>query len=119
MKRDFMQKKTGQPTGKRALTALVSLISGAGLPFTGLAVHMLKSDSAAGTLHACTVAHEILGLVFTVSTVWHVILNRKALARHIRHCPGRASRMSREVVWAVVLVGAMLLAGLSHTLFAH
>ncbi len=114
-----MEKKTAKGSGKRALTALISLISGAGLPFTGVAVHMLKSDPTHGALHSCTVAHEILGVMFTVSTIWHVILNRKALVNHIRRSPGQVVRISREAVWAVVLVGALLLIGLSHTLFAH
>ncbi len=114
-----MEKKTGKRAGKRAIIALVSLISGAGLPFTGLAVHMLKSDSTNGAHHSFIVMHELLGLMFTVSTIWHVILNRQALVGHIWRSSGRAGRVSREAVWAVALVSAMLLMGLSHTFFGH
>lgn len=117
--KDSMEKRTGKQGGKRAIVALVALISGAGLPFTGLAVHALKSGSSRGALHSFIVMHEMLGVVFTVSSIWHVILNRKALVDHIRCSTGEAVRVSREALWAIMLVVAVLLLGLGHTFFAH
>lgn len=114
-----MEKKPRKKLNRQALMALIALISGIGLPFTGLAVHLLQSDSPQGPRHSWMVAHEALGIVFTVSTIRHVILNRKGLMNHIRRSAGQVIHVSREVLWACALVGMMLLMALSHTLFAH
>lgn len=113
-----MEDKTARGLNKRALTAVVSLISGTGLPFSGLAIHLFKSDSSHGALHLSTVTHEVLGMVFAASTTWHIILNRKTLINHVWGSSQQV-HVNREVLWATVLVGAILLVALSHTLFAY
>ena len=97
----------------------MALISGIGLPFSGLAVHLVHSSFLNGPRHFWMVAHEVLGIVFTVSAFWHIILNRKALANHIRGSAKRAAGVSREAFWAAALVGIMLLGALGHTLSHH
>lgn len=104
---------------KRALAALVTLISGIGLPFTGLAIHLLHSSSLRGPRHFWIVAHEALGIMFTVSAIWHLVLNRRALANHIRGSAGRVAGVSREALWAAVLLGIVLFVAVGHTLIAH
>jgi hypothetical protein len=99
--------------------ALIALISGIGLPFTGLATHLLHSSSPFnGPRHFWIVAHEALGIIFMVSAIWHIILNRKGLANHIRSSAGQAG-ISREAIWAAALVGIMLFTAVGHTLLAH
>jgi hypothetical protein len=114
-----MDKKPDKKLNKRALVALTALISGIGLPFTGLAVHLLRSNSPHGAGHAWMSTHEALGIIFSVSTIWHIILNRKGLVSHIRHCAGHVAHVSKEFLWATALVGMMLLMALSHSFLAH
>ena len=54
-----------------------------------------------------------------VSAIWHSILNRKELANHIRSSAGQAASISREAIWAAVLVGITLFTAIGHTLLAH
>ncbi len=114
-----MEKKAHKKMNKRALVALIALISGIGLPFTGLAVHLLHSNSLHGARHAWMSTHEALGIIFSISVIWHVILNRKGLVNHIRHSAGNPAHASKEFFWASALVGMMLLMALSHSFLAH
>lgn len=98
---------------------LIALISGIGLPFTGLATHLLHSSPLNGPRHFWIVAHEALGIIFMVSAIWHTFLNRKGLANHIRSSAGQAVGISRETIWAAALVGIMLFTAVGHTLLAH
>jgi len=112
-------KKPDKKMNKWALMALTALISGVGLPFTGLAVHLLHSNSPHGARHAWMAVHEALGIIFSVSTIWYIILNRKGLVSHIRHSAGHVAHVSKEFPWATALVGMMLLIALSHSFLAY
>lgn len=114
-----MDKKPEKRLNKRALMALTALVSGIGLPFTGLAVHLLHSNFPHDARHAWMAVHEALGIIFTLSAIWHVILNRKGLVSHIRHSAGQVAHVSKEFLWATALVGMMLLMALSHSFLAH
>ncbi len=113
-----MEKKARKTLAKRALAAMVALISGIGLPFTGLCNHLLHSSSLHGTRHFWIVTHEVLGIIFMVSAIWHIILNRKALVNHIRGSMGGVAGVSREACWAAALVGTMLFVSVAHILIA-
>jgi hypothetical protein len=104
---------------RRALAALVALISGISLPFTGLALHLLHSGSPEGPRHFWVFAHEALGIIFTASAIWHIHLNRKMLATHLRGPSGRVAGISREAFWAVLAVGIVFSVAVGHTLFDH
>lgn len=114
-----MEKKSENKLNKRALVVLVVLISGIGLTFTGLANHLLQSNSLNGPRHWWMAAHWALGIIFAVSAIWHIILNRKGLANHICGLAGRTACVSREVFWATALVGIMLFVAVGHTLLAY
>ena len=77
---------------------------------------MLHSSPLNGSLHFWNPAHELLGILFTVSAIVHIVLNRKALVSHIRGRAGWIAGLSRETFWAVALVGIMLLLAVGHTL---
>lgn len=111
--------RSDKKLNKRALVALIALISGIGLPFTGLANHLLQSSSLHGSRHSWMAAHDVLGIIFTISAIWHIILNRKGLTNHIRGLAGQATSMSSEVFWAAALVGIMLFVAVGHTLLNH
>lgn len=99
--------------------ALIALISSVGLLFTGWAIHLLHSNYLSDAFHRWMVTHGVLGIIFTVSSIWHVILNRKGLLNHIRYSEGKIVQMRKEVSWAIALVGIMLTLVLIHTFFEY
>lgn len=114
-----MEERAKKTLNKRALAAMVALISGVGLPFTGLGNHLLHSSSLHGPRHFWIVTHEVLGIIFMVSAIWHIILNRKALVNHIRGSAELVAGVSREACWAAALVVIMLFVSVGHILIAH
>ncbi len=113
-------KKTNKKEfNKRALAAMISLISGLSLPFTGLAIHLFHSGSPGGPRHFWIAAHEALGIIFTLSTLLHIILNRKALLNHLRGAAGRMAGLSRETLIAVALVAVILFMAAGHSFLVH
>jgi hypothetical protein len=98
----------------RGFVILTAAVTGLGLPITGLANHLHQMESIFSfSRHAWMSAHTILGVLFTVSTVWHAILNRRMLLNYIR---GHAARpgIGREVAGAVALVAVMLFVAVGH-----
>jgi hypothetical protein len=114
-----MEAKLKRRLNKRALMALIALFSGIGLPVSGLATHMLHEGSTGSARHFWIVAHEVLGMIFVFGTTWHVILNRKVLAGHLKGSTGRFGLPSREAFWAVVVVAVLFVLVVSHTLADH
>jgi hypothetical protein len=104
---------------KRALAAMISLISCLSLPFTGLAIHLFHSGSPGGPRHFWIAAHEALGIIFTLSALWHIILNRKALYNHLRGAAGQMAGLSRETLCAIALVTIILFAAAGHSFLVH
>jgi hypothetical protein len=102
------------PFNTRAFVALISAISGAGLPFTGLAIHLLQKDPVPLERHIWTAAHSILGIIFMVFAIWHVILNRRVFLKHAQGLANRAPAISREAVLAITLVGVLLFLAVGH-----
>ena len=83
-----MEKRSRKKINKRALAALVALISGIGLPFTGLVSH-LAGHQLQSTRPFWMAAHIILGTIFTICVIWHIGFNSKGMANHIRGLVGR------------------------------
>lgn len=98
----------------RRFVTLTAAVSGLGLPITGLENHVHQMEPMfSSARHAWMSAHNTLGVVFTISTVWHTILNRRMLLNHLR---GHAPRpgIGREAVGAIVLVVVMLVLVVGH-----
>ncbi|MDY0282386.1 MAG: DUF4405 domain-containing protein [Salinivirgaceae bacterium] len=98
----------------RAFVILTATVSGLGLPITGLANHLHQMDPIVSfSRHAWMAAHWILGILFTMSTVSHAILNRRMLHNYIR---GHAAHpgVGREAVGAIILVALMLFFAVGH-----
>lgn len=69
------------PSRKRELKRLVVLtaaVTGLALPVTGLAVHF--SDHGRGW----SWIHALAGAIFLLAAGWHIVTNRRALARYAR-----------------------------------
>jgi hypothetical protein len=114
--------KSPAPTKKalnqRAFVALVVLLAGVTLPLTGLANHLYQLAPITGSRHRWMAVHDSAGLLFVVFAVWHVVLNRRAIWNHVRGLAAQASLASRELLWATVLVSAVLALAVGHTLHA-
>lgn len=103
----------------RAFVALGMLFSGLSLPFSGFANHVHQFDAMNATRHAWMAAHNSLGLVFVVFTIWHVLLNRKLLWRHVCGLAARIPTIRREAIAAAAVVALVLLLFVGHAFHLH
>ena len=103
-----------RPFNKRKFVVLMAAISGAGLPLTGFANHLLQMEPMMRERHAWMTAHWTLGIIFVVFVIWHAIFNRQALLNYVRaHLP-RRWRISREGLWAAAAVALILSLAVGH-----
>ncbi|MFH1033687.1 MAG: DUF4405 domain-containing protein [Pseudomonadota bacterium] len=100
----------------RAFTALTAATAGLGMPLTGYANHLYQMSPMTVTRHAWMSAHTILGIVFSVVTIWHIVLNRHVLFNYAKDKALRTSHISREAILAVGVVGFFLFIALGHAL---
>ena len=109
-----MQNRERNPLNGRAFVALTAAISGIGLPVTGLGNHLCQAHPITHSYHAWMTAHNGLGIVFFVFAIWHVVLNRRVLVKHLRGVSLRVPGGDREAIYAVALVAVVLFAALAH-----
>ncbi len=102
----------------RAFVALMIGLSGLGLPLTGVMNHTYGFAPPSVERHAWMSAHNVLGLLFTVFCLWHVILNRRALLAHVRSVAGRLPACSREATLAATVVALALVLFVGHAFLA-
>ncbi|MEW6515365.1 MAG: DUF4405 domain-containing protein [candidate division FCPU426 bacterium] len=103
-----------QPFNSRAFAALTLALAALGLPVTGYVNHLLAFDPMSGARHAWMAAHNVLGVLFVVFGLWHLVLNWRPLLKHARGIYDRIFALSREAVWAGVVVGLALLVFVGH-----
>ena len=105
--------KTAKRLNPRAFTAMMMVFSGVGLPVTGIVNHAYGFAPLSVERHAWMSAHNALGLLFVVFTVWHVVLNRRALWGHVRRTADQVPMVSPEAILAgsVVIVVLVLFVG--------
>lgn len=108
----------GRPFDVRAFVALTTALCGLGLPLTGLPNHFLGFSPLTTERHAWMAAHNVLGLAFVVFAVWHAVLNRRVLARHLRRAAGRVPGIRREALLAAAGVALLLLLSVGHAFLA-
>lgn len=105
-----------KPFNMRAFVALAAALAGFGLPVTGVANHIHQMDPMTLQRHVWMSAHNILGVLFVVFTVWHVILNRRALFNYASGLAERFPKMSREAICAAALVAGVVVVVVGHAL---
>jgi hypothetical protein len=106
-----------KPFNYRAFVAVAALVSGFGLPITGIANHVYAFDPMSMARHAWMTAHNMLGFLFVIFSVWHVALNRRSLWNHLKSSVEQVRAVSREAVIAGVLVTGLTLLFVSHAFF--
>ncbi|HOI75747.1 MAG TPA: DUF4405 domain-containing protein [Syntrophales bacterium] len=113
-----MQSNKGKFLNTRAFTALGAAISGLGLPLTGYANHLYQFSAMTTPRHAWMAAHNILAVLFLAFAAWHVILNRKALLRHVKGIVRNIPFPSREAVLAGLVVASVVFLFVGHAFVA-
>jgi hypothetical protein len=106
--------KTTRKFNIRAFVALMIAFSGLGLPITGIANHVYGFSGLTVERHAWMSAHNILGLLFVIFSVWHIILNRRALLNYISGVAASLPSVSREAAIAGAVVTLVLLVSVGH-----
>lgn len=107
-----MEKNTGR-FRIRTFVTLMLLLSGLGLPMTGIANHMCGFSGLTTARHAWMAAHNVLGLLFSIFVIWHVTFNYRAVWNHIKSAVGYQSIVGREILLAGALM-ALALVYVSH-----
>jgi hypothetical protein len=102
----------------RAFVAAMIAFSGLGLPLTGIANHVYGFAPLTVARHAWMSAHNVLGLLFLMFSIWHVLLNRRVLCNHLKSASARVPAASREAWLAGALVAFMLLLFVGHAFHA-
>ena len=100
----------------RAFIVLMAACTGLGLPFSGLANHLLQHAFFSPARHTFMAVHNVLALLFCVFTIWHILLNRRALAGYIRSGVAQARAVTREMIYALAFTAAALLVAVGHGL---
>ena len=111
-----MKKLTKKPFNMRALVALIIALAGLGLPVTGIANHVHQMEPMTVQRHAWMAAHNMLGTLFVVFSIVHIILNRRALLKYASGLATRLPRASREATCAAALIAVVLTIAVGHAL---
>lgn len=107
-----------RPFKHRAFVAMVMVFSGLALPMTGIANHFYGFAPLSVERHAWMSAHNALGIVFIVFSIWHIQLNRRALWNHVKNTAAHIPAMSREATLAGTVVTVVLLLFVGHAFHA-
>jgi len=99
---------------QRAFTAFLMTFSGVGLPISGYANHLLQFAPFQLPRHAWMSAHNILAIIFVISAIWHIVLNRKALGNHFVNLKTRIPLIRREAMLAFAIVFVVSFVSISH-----
>ena len=110
--------KTGKRLNPRAFTAMMMVFSGLGLPVTGIVNHAYGLAPLTVERHAWMSAHNVLGVLFAVFSIWHIVLNRRAVWNHLRTTASRIPAVSREAMVAGAVVATTLLLFVGHAFHA-
>jgi hypothetical protein len=110
-----MPDKSGKIFDRRAFVATLMAISAMGLPVTGILLHVNDTAEMTPSKHAWMAAHNALAVVFVIFGIWHIILNRKVLVRHLFAIAKTEFRFRREMIYAVILMAILMLISVGHT----
>ena len=110
--------KAGKRLNPRAFTAMMMVFSGVGLPVTGIVNHAYGFAPLSVERHAWMSAHNALGGLLAVFSIWRIPLNRRAVWNHLKCTAWRIPAMSREAMLAAGVVAITLLVFIGHAFHA-
>lgn len=93
---------------QRRFVSLGVLFCGLTLPVTGLCNHLARHANGPRVGGEWVVAHVTMGALFVALVTWHVTLNRRALAKYLRHRTDLRALLSGEALTALVVVAGVL-----------
>ncbi len=97
----------------RAFIGCMLAFCGLSLPITGIANHLLAQEPLSLLKHVWMSAHNVLGILFVISAILHVVINRKVFFNHLKSSvPGH--RISREAIFSITLVCLFLFLAIVH-----
>ncbi len=94
--------ETKNKFNKRAFFSIGMLISGIGLPLSGLMNHYMGFDPLTTERHFWMSVHDVSGILFVVFAVLHIILNRRTIKTYIHTLKGRF--INKEAFAALIIV---------------
>ena len=106
--------KTAKKFNTRAFVALTIALSGLGLVLTGIFNHYYGFSPMTVERHSWMSAHNGLGLLFVVFSIWHAVINRRSFWKHITRSVSRAPSIGREMVLAGLVLTLSLLVCVGH-----
>lgn len=98
----------------RAFATLTIALSGVGLPITGIVNHVYDFSHMTVARHAWMTAHNVLGLIFLVFSIWHATINHRALWNYLKGAAARVPRFSSEAAVACAVTTLILLLTVGH-----
>lgn len=102
----------------RSFVVMMISLTGLGLPLTGVANHVYGFSAFSLERHIWMSAHNVLGILFTIFTIWHVVLNRRSLAGYLKLTALRSSFISREALLALAVTMSVLFIFIGHAYHA-
>jgi hypothetical protein len=109
-----MNKNPARRFDKRAFIVGMLAITGLGLPVTGVANHLYQSARLDLARHSWMAAHNALGLLFVVFTLWHASLHWRPLVRYVKGSIASGQAVSRELLLASALAASVLTMFIGH-----
>lgn len=101
-----------RPFDRRAFVGVMAALTGISLPISGLFNHVHQFEPLTTARHAWMAAHNVMAVLFLAFAGWHVVLNRRAMWKHLQDKVKGTPR--REAVAAGAIVGIVLVAAIAH-----
>ena len=106
-----------KPFNRRAFISMALFVSGLLLPVSGIMNHNLQFDFLTPERHFWMSVHNMSALVFSVSAIFHVVNNGRALIHYARNFSGVF--VSKEAMAAAALVVTLVGLFASHAFLAR
>ena len=87
---------------KRTFISIAMLVSGLGLPLSGIMNHVYQYEPLTQSRHFWMSIHNMSGLLFTIFCVLHIILNWRSMLNHLNKVRGYF--ITKEAIFAIGLV---------------
>jgi hypothetical protein len=94
--------ETKRKFNKRAFFSIGMLVSGIGLPLSGLMNHYTGFEPLTVERHFWMSVHDVSGILFAIFALSHIILNRRSIITYIHTIKGRL--VNREAIAAIIIV---------------
>ncbi len=91
----------------RAFYSIGMLLSGLSLPISGFINHELQLEELTPIREFWMTVHNSAGILFFVLVIFHLVLNRIVLIKHLQKVKGRL--ISKEAVLAIVFVALIVI----------